>query len=184
MDGQLNERLAQLQQSRPDCTFSTSCSSFFSLNENGQRKCEKLKRIFRQCPGDRKMTEVHREQTATNSDSSEANFPGSSPDVFGFRTPNSSEGNLDMGDPHPHGDTLDMFTELNNIMRRSFGPFGGFFGLPDHLHRAPPSDQPRSQAPPLPPRPPPHHVPRGHYGMPMPSEQKGGWKAASCPEEV
>eukprot|EP00939_MAST-03C_sp_MAST-3C-sp1_P003822 g3822.t1 len=52
--------LRRMKEERPDCMFSIQLSTLFT---NG--KCEKLKRIFRQCPEDSKMVEVKRESTVS-----------------------------------------------------------------------------------------------------------------------
>ncbi|KAG9401309.1 hypothetical protein AC1031_009171 [Aphanomyces cochlioides] len=123
--------LAKDRAEHPECTHSTTISSS-CRSVNGDRQCEILRRIFRNCPGRRRelILDTKDQTDDTNASMNDAFGGDDFPDPFQiFR------GVLDRDDaqspfrggfsgPHP-------FEKMDDIMQEMLRPFGfGMFGSP------------------------------------------------------
>ena len=195
-----DKELELLKKSRPDCLFSTSCSTFFSTNETGHRRCERLKRIFRTCPEDERPKEVLRESTEENmDDSNDDAFP--SPPSFRFpgMDARGRDDAREMSPPmgrlfrDPAGDRRrNPFEEVEELMRDTFGQMFRQMDRTRPDFSGPPAGA-RSRDDPSPfrserggiPYHPPHMVPRGRYGKEdREGERQPKWTPKSKPEVV
>ncbi|ETW10511.1 hypothetical protein H310_00798 [Aphanomyces invadans] len=156
------EVLAKDREEHPECTYSTTISSS-CRSVHGDRQCETLRRIFRNCPGrPRKLILDVKDETQDNSaDSSvDGESSGIFPDPFQLFRGRSAHSHGDNEMSRESGVMGNPFDSMDDLMQEMLRPFGfssfGNFGFGPH-------DQEDSAQFPFH-QPPPHNTPPPHRG--------------------